>query len=231
MKTIGLLGGTTWISTIDYYKVLNQETNRQLGKNHSAKVILYSINFEEAMQFKKRNDFEGFKNLIVKAAINIENAGADCLLLGANTIHMFSDQVIENVKIPLIHIAKETAKAILAKGLNKVSLLGTRTTMMEDFYKSILLNEGIETIIPEEKDMDFIDHNIFFELGKNIFKEESKQRYLNIIDKQVKEGAQGVILGCTEIPLLIKQKDSEHPLFNTLDIHAKAAVDFALNEI
>ena len=107
MKTIGLLGGTTWLSTIDYYKILNQETNRRLGKNHTAKVILYSINFEEAMQFKKRNDFEGFKNLIVEAAKKIENAGADCLLLGANTIHMFADQVIENIQIPLIHIADD----------------------------------------------------------------------------------------------------------------------------
>ena len=227
MKTIGLIGGTSWVSTVDYYRIINQTVNEKLAGLNSAKIFLYSVNFEE---FKKRMDEnkldESAKELI-SIAKKLETAGADCLLLCANTPHMFAELVQSNIKIPLIHIAEETAREISKHKIKKVALLGTKFTMEQTFFKEKLLTHGIETIIPAAADRDFIHKSIFSELGKGIFTTETKNKYLEIIKKMENEGAEGIIFGCTEIPLLIKQEDCKTIIFDTAIIHAKAAVEFA----
>lgn len=228
MKTIGLIGGTTWVSTMDYYKLINQKVNQKLGKDHSAKIFLYSIDFEDVMQFKAEGNDDALKKMMLEAANRLDYAGAECLLLCANTMHMMATFIEERITIPLIHIAEETSKVIADTGLKKVGLLGTKTTMEKDFYKDKLAEYNIETITPGANDRDFINNSIFVEFSKEIFSEETKYRYTEIIAKLVKEGAEGIILGCTEIPLLLDQKDFDIPLFNTTEIHAEAAIAFAL---
>jgi aspartate racemase len=228
MKTIGIIGGTTWVSTVDYYKLLNQKINKAMGRNHSARVVLISVNFQDVMTFKAEGREDALRKLILDAANKLEYAGSECLLLGANTIHMMAGFIQERIGIPLIHIGEETAKVIAAKHLKKVGLLGTKVTMEKDFYKNKLAEFGIETIIPEESDREFINGSIFEEFSKEIFSNETRQEYTRIIAKLAKKGAEGVILGCTEIPLLLDQNDFDIPLFNTTEIHVDAAVAFAL---
>lgn len=230
MKTIGLIGGTTWVSTLDYYKLLNQKVSRALGRNHSARLIIYSVDFEDVMRFKAEGRDDALRKLMLEAANAVDYAGAECLLLGANTMHMMAEFIAERIHIPLIHIGEETARAIAAKGLKKVGLLGTRITMEKEFYRNKLMEQGIEALVPEAADRDFINHSIFEEFGKEIFSDDTRQRYTAIIDGLVKKGAEGIILGCTEIPLLLDQKDFSIPLFNTTEIHAEAAVKFALEQ-
>lgn len=229
MKTIGLIGGTTWVSTLEYYKLFNQKVNQALGRNHSARLILYSVNFEDVMQFKSEGRDDALKKMILEAANAVDYAGADCLLLGANTMHMMADFIAERIGIPLIHIGEETARTISKKGIRKVGLLGTKTTMEKDFYRDKLKQHQIESVIPEAAERDYINNTIFEEFSKEIFTEEAKIKYRAIIDELVKQGAEGIILGCTEIPLLLEQKDFDLPLFNTTEIHAEAAVKFALD--
>jgi aspartate racemase len=227
MKTIGIIGGTTWVSTADYYTLFNQKVNKALGGNHSARVILYSVDFDDVMTFKAEGRDDALKKMMLEAANLLDYAGAECLLLGANTMHMMADFIQERITIPLIHIGEETAKVIAAKGLKKVALLGTKVTMEKDFFHNKLAEYKIESITPGDNDRNFINNSIFTEFSKEIFTKETRARYTEIIAKLVQEGAEGIILGCTEIPILLKQKDFDIPLFNTTEIHANAAVKFA----
>jgi aspartate racemase len=229
MKTIGLIGGSTWLSTSEYYRILNQYTNEKRGGNDFARLILYSINFGEFNKMIKAGDRPAIRRMFIEIAKNLENSGAGCLMLCANTMHMFADDVAAQINIPLIHIVDETAKAITNSGMKKVGLLGTKLTMEEPFYRERLLTHGIEIVIPGEEDRKFINDSIFYEFTKDIFSDETRSRYIEIIGKVEREGAEGIILGCTEIPLLIKQNDCKIRLFDTTMIHAKAAVEFAVN--
>ena len=230
MKTIGIIGGTTWVSTLDYYKLFNQKVNRALGRNHSARVIMYSVDFEDVMQFKAEGRDDALRKMMLEAANAVDYAGADCLLLGANTMHMMADFIAERISVPLIHIGEETAKIIAASGVKKVALLGTKITMERDFYREKLSSHGIESLIPGDADRDFINKSIFDEFSKEMFTDVTRKRYTEIIADLVNKGAEGIILGCTEIPLLLDQKDFDIPLYNTTDIHAEAAIKFALQE-
>ena len=229
MKKLGLIGGISWVSTIDYYKLINQGINEKLGGLHFAECIIYSFNYADIKLNNDNNDWDKTLAMLSKAAEHLKNAGAEAIVLCANTMHMIADQVQESVKLPLIHIAAETAKAIQKQDLKKVGLLGTRFTMEQDFFKSKLTEQGISTIIPGSEDRNFIHETIFEELGRGIIKEDTKQHYISIINSLLKEGAEGIILGCTEIPLLISQQDVDVQLFDTTRIHSAAAVRFALS--
>lgn len=228
MKTIGIIGGLTWYSTVEYYKLLNELVNERLGGAHPAKIILYSVDFAEIKVLTAQEDWKGIATIMCKAAKSIELAGADCLMIGANTMHNVADEIEAAINIPIIHIAEATAAVIKDRGLKKIALLGTKYTMQMDFYKKKLGNKNIETIIPGATDIEFINDSIYNEFSKGIFLPETKQEYLRIIDNLVQQGAEGFILGCTEIPILIKQQDCAVPVFDTGLIHSTAAVDFAL---
>lgn len=228
MKTIGLIGGLSWLSTIDYYRMLNEMINEKLGGVSSAKIILYSVNFEEIKQLTEQGRWDEIEKLMTTIAKNMQAAGADCLLLGANTMHKIADNIQQSIQIPLINIAEETAKEIKQQQLQTVALLGTKYTMQFDFYKNKLKAQGIQTIIPAEEDIELINTAIYSEMGKGIFLPATREKFLAIIEKLVGQGAEGVILGCTEIPILIKQSDCKVPLFDTTKIHSAAAIRFAL---
>ena len=230
MKTIGLVGGTGWISTVEYYRIINEETNRRLGGLEFARCVLYSVNFGDIYRFEQKRETEGIFSLMLNAAKKLETVGADCILLCANTMHMHADQVEKEISVPLIHIAKATGAQIRKKNFKTVGLLGTRPTMELDFYTKKLAEQGITTLVPDKDDRVFIQRTIDTELLMGKFLAESKKRFLEIIQKLRSQGAEGAILGCTEIPLLIKQEDVDFPLFNTTVIHSQAAVDFALGE-
>lgn len=229
MKTIGLIGGITWLSTMDYYRLINQQVNEQLGGGASAKLLISSLNFEEIKALTVTDDWNALANIMSSEAKKLEAAGAGCILMGANTMHHIADEVQASINIPLIHVAVETGKQISKQQLKKVALLGTKYTMQLPFYKNKLAEQGIETIIPNETDMEYINSAIYNEMGKGIFLPERKEGFIQIIHQLKAAGAEGVILGCTEIPILIKQEDSPIPVFDTTAIHATAAVNFALN--
>lgn len=228
MKKIGFVGGLTYVSTLDYYRLMNEMINERLGGSEAAEIILYSVNFGEIRKCTESGQWDKIREIISSAAKKIEAAGADCVLIGANTMHKIADEVQQSVNIPLIHIAEETAKAIAAQQLNKIALLGTKYTMQMDFYREKLALFNIETIIPSAKDIDIINYAIYNEMSKGIFTPQTKAEFLRVIRDLQQQGAQGAILGCTEIPLLIKQEDCEIPVFDTLKIHVQAAVDFVL---
>jgi aspartate racemase len=230
MKTIGLIGGTGWVSTLEYYRLINEETNKQLGGHNAARCILYSFNYADINECNLREDHEGVYNFVLDAAIKLKNASADCLVLCANTLHQYADRLVEEVKLPIIHIADATAVEIKKQGLSTIGLLGTKFTMEMDFYTKKLSEAGLSSVVPEKSERLFIHNTIMNELLKEIFKPESKKRFLDIIYDLEQKGAQGIVLGCTEIPLLIKQSDTNLPVFNTLEIHAKAAVDYAVKD-
>jgi aspartate racemase len=230
MKTIGMVGGLTWYSSIDYYRYMNQQVNERLGGDAAAKIVLNSVNYGEIKKLTQAGDWKAITAIISKAAKMTEAAGAECLLLGANTMHHIAEEVAAVINIPLIHIADATAKAILEKKIKAVGLLGTKYTMQFDFYKNKLASHGITTLIPDEHGVEVINKSIYEELGKGILLPETKQKYLTIIDGLLQQGAEGVILGCTEIPLLIKKEDCKIPVFDTTLLHATAAVDFALGQ-
>ncbi len=227
MKTIGLIGGTSWYSTIDYYRVINTTINKKLGDNNSAKILLYSVNFQEIVTLTHEGDWKGIETIICAAAQNLQIAGAGCILLCANTMHIIADRVQLSIDIPLIHIASVIAKAIEEKKIKKVLLLGTKYTMQADFYSRRLFQNDIAVVIPDSKEIDFINNSIYNELAKGVLLPDTKKMYLDIINKHIDLGVQGVILGCTEIPLLIKQEDSSVRLFDTSLLHAIAATEFA----
>lgn len=228
MKTIGLVGGTGWISSVDYYRIINEEINRREGGLTFARCILYSLNYGDIDALNKKDDLDGVFELVLDSSKKLISIGADCIALCANTLHMFADKLESEISVPLVHIATATAKAIKQQNFSRVGLLGTKYTMEQDFYKSKLADKNIEAIVPDSDDRHFIHGTIMNELLKGIFKTESKDRLLQIIEKLRQQGAQGIVLGCTEIPLIIKEGDVDLPLFNTTIIHSLAAVDFAL---
>jgi aspartate racemase len=229
MKTIGMIGGMSWESSIEYYRIINETVRAELGGLHSAKSIMYSVEFAEIEALQHQNRWDEAAQIMIAAARSIENGGADFGLICTNTMHKLYDIIQENIGIPVIHIADATAAEIKAKGIQKIALLGTRFTMEEDFYKGRLVqNYGLEVIIPPSDDMQIVHRIIYDELCAGIIKPDSKQKYADIIGRLVKEGAEGIILGCTEIGLLVKQDDNPVLLFDTTEIHAKAAVQYAL---
>jgi aspartate racemase len=228
MKTIGLVGGLTWHSSVDYYRYINQLVNQRLGGDEAAKMILNSVNYGSIKKLTQAGNWDGIADIIIHAARQTVVAGADCILLGANTMHHIADRVEDAISVPLIHIADATARSILEKNITTVALLGTKYTMQMEFYRERLARHGIQALIPDTVTAEFINRSIYEELGKGIFRPETKQEYLRVIKELRDQGAGGVILGCTEIPLLIKQEDVDIPVFDTTYLHAKAAVDFAL---
>lgn len=230
MKTIGLVGGISWHSSLDYYRLFNELTNQRLGGNEAAKVIVYSVNYGEIVTLTKAGDWKALADIMINAARTIEAAGGDCVLLGANTMHHIADKVQAAISIPFIHIADATAMAIRQKGLRKVALLGTRYTMLFDFYRERLAAYGIEAMIPGEADIDYVNQAIYEEMGKGKFLPATRTRFIDLIHQLAAAGAEGVILGCTEIPILIRPGDVQVPVFDTTLLHATAAVDFALHD-
>ena len=229
MKTLGLIGGTTWVSTVDYYRLINQQINKKLGGLNSAKIILYSVNFAEFNPPIDPKDWGEISGKLSVIAQKLEKAGADCIVFCANTPHIIADDIQAKIKIPIINIAQETAKVVSEHKFKKVGLLGTRITMEQSFYKDKLLKYDISVITPDYEERKFIHASILDEMAKDIFKEETKQIYLKIINKLILEGAEGIVLGCTEIPILIKQDDVSVPIFDTTLIHASSIVDFAIS--
>jgi aspartate racemase len=229
MKTIGLIGGMSWESSAEYYRIMNQTVQERLGSLHSAQCILYSFDFQEIEQLQHRGAWQKLTELMIRAAQRLEEAGAELLIICTNTMHKMAEDVQSGVGIPLVHIADATGNAIIERGLDEVALLGTRFTMEENFYKKRLREKyKLNVIIPSESDREVIDNVIYTELCRGIMQQSSREQFKAIIEKLASNGAQGVILGCTEIPLLISQQDAEIPLFDTTKIHAQAAVEMAL---
>ena len=228
MKTIGLIGGTSWVSTVDYYKLINQLTHKKLGASNAARIILFSINFQDFKNMLDKNDWEEIAKLFTGIAVKLQNAGADCIVIGANTPHLIADDIQKVVPLPLIHIADATGKEIANQNLKKVALLGTKFVMENSFFSDKLSLLGIETILPNEAEKKFIHDTIFSELTKAIFTEETKEKYIQIIRRLTEEGAEGIVYACTEIPILLKERHVAVKTFDTTLIHAKAAVDFAI---
>ena len=226
MRVLGLIGGISWASTIDYYRGINEEVNRRLGGLQYPQLAIFSLNYAQVQDFGKRDAWHEFLELTTRIGGHLKETGAEGLLLCANTAHIVADELQGRLGIPVINIVDETAKAINAKGLKTVALLGTRYTMEKEFFKERLRRAGINPLIPDDGDRDFIHATIFDELGRGECRPETKARYLETIAKLEKQGAEGAILGCTEIPLLIKQSDSHLPLFDTTGIHVQAAADF-----
>lgn len=229
MKRIGLIGGMSWESSLEYYRIINMEVKKALGKSHSANCIMYSYDFQEIEELQHNDQWEDLTNSMVNEAINLKNAGADFIVICTNTMHKMAPDIEEKTKLKVLHIAEATANEITKNKINKVLLLGTNFTMEGDFYKNKLSEHGIETLIPEKEDRLIIHNIIYNELVRGIISKESKEKYLNIIHKMEEKGIEGVILGCTEIPLLIKQEDLDLVVFDTTSIHSKAAVKFAIN--
>jgi len=229
MKTIGMIGGMSWESSIEYYRIINETVRTELGGLHSAKSIMYSVEFAEIEALQHQDRWDDAARIMISAARGIENGGADFGLICTNTMHKLYEIVQQSINIPMLHIADATAESIKAGGIQKIALLGTRFTMEETFYKGRLVeNYGLEVIIPSSDDMEIVHHIIYDELCAGIIQSESKQKYTDIIGRLVRAGAEGIILGCTEIGLLVKQEDSPVPLFDTTEIHARAAVRYAL---
>lgn len=228
MKTIGLIGGTGWVSTLEYYRLVNKETNDRIGGLNASQCLLYSFNYNDIAELNLKNDHDAILKLLIDVAQKLEVAGANGIALCANTLHFYADDLQKQITIPIIHIGDATAREINVKGLSKVGLLGTKMTMEKDFYKTRLINFRIETIVPDDRERAYIHRTIFNELLKNEFLDNTREQFITIIKKLKDNGAEGIILGCTEIPLLISQSDIEIPIFNTLEIHAKRIVQFAL---
>jgi aspartate racemase len=230
MKTIGLIGGMSWESTVTYYQLLNEGVKDALGGLHSAKVLLYSVDFFEIESLMSRGDWDKAADLLGGVAARLENAGADMILICTNTLHKVAPQVQSRIRVPLVHIAVAAAEALTAQGISRVGLLGTKYTMMQTFYRDKLVERGIEVLIPEEDDIDLVNRVIFDELCLGIVKEESRADYLRVIAALQQRGAQGILLGCTELGLIVAREDVSLPLFDTTEIHAKKALVLALAE-
>lgn len=229
MKTIGLLGGMSWESTASYYRALNEGVRAALGGLHSAKLCLYSVDFAEIERLQHAGDWDATAEILSQAARSVEAGGADFLLIGTNTMHKVAPQVAKAVSIPLLHIADATAQRLATDGISRVGLLGTRFTMEQEFYKGrITEGFGIEVLVPDEAQRDQVHEVIFHELCLGQVKEASRQRYLEIIESLHEQGAEAVILGCTEIALLVQQSHTAVPLYDTAAIHAEEAVKWAL---
>ena len=228
LKTIGLIGGMSWESTVTYYKIINETIKEKLGGLHSAKCILYSVDFQEIEECQANGNWEKSGEILGEAANNLEKAGADFIVICTNTMHKVVNQIKEKISIPILHIAEMTAEKILEKGLKNIALLGTKYTMEQDFYKSKLIEKGINVIIPDKNDIEIINKVIYDELCLGSINSNSKKKFLEIVDKLKNKGAEGIILGCTEIGLLIKNEDTDVPLFDTAIIHAEQAAIYSI---
>lgn len=229
MKTIGLIGGMSWESSLEYYRIINEQVKAKLGGLHSAKSLMYSLDFDQIEKLQHQGKWDELTSILIKAAQDLEKGGADFVLICTNTMHKMAEDVQDNINIPLLHLVDTTADKIKQNRLKKVGLLGTNFTMEEDFYKGRLMNKyGLDVIIPNEKDRKIIHQVIYQELCLGDIKKSSKDRYIEIINKLIESGAEAVILGCTEIPLLIQQEDVKVPLYDTTTIHAEAAVEYSL---
>jgi aspartate racemase len=228
MKKIGLVGGISWTSTMDYYKYINEGVNTKLGGLNFAKCIIYSLNFGDIQAKSWDNSFE----LLLDACDSLKRSGVDAIALCANTAHLFADQLQEKIKLPFIHIITETALSVNKAGYKKVGLLGTKFTMEMSFYKSKLQEHGLEVMIPTAQETrDYIQQTVKEELGKGFINPETKQKYITIINDLVADGAECIALGCTEIPMLINQDDFDIPIFDTTKIHSQAIVEYVIKEI
>lgn len=229
MKTIGLLGGMSWVSSLLYYRAINEQVKQRLGGLHSAKMVLLSVDFEEIEALRRQNRWEEAGSVLSKAAIQIEAAGADFLVICTNTMHIVAPQIEQAIHIPLLHIADATAEQIKASGFRTIGLLGTKFTMEQDFYAGRLREQhGLNVLIPNRDDREMIHRVIYEELVQGIIRDESRQAYLRIMAQLKDQGAQGIIEGCTEICTLVQQPHTDIPLFDTTMIHASKAVDWAL---
>ena len=229
MKTIGLIGGMSWESSIEYYRIINETVREKLGGLHSSKSVMYSLDFAEIEALQHQNRWEEATQLMIDAAQHVQNGNADFVLICTNTMHKMAEDVQKHIDIPILHIADATAEAIKGKGLTKIGLLGTRFTMEEQFYRGRLESKhGLSVIIPSENDREIIHRVIYDELCLGEVKSSSKGKYAAIIDKLIQAGAQGIILGCTEISLLVEEAHSAVPIFDTTLIHATSAVEYAL---
>ena len=228
MKTIGLIGGMSWESTAEYYRIINEAVKERLGGFHSAKIVMYSVDFKEIRELQLEARWDEATNLMIDAARRVERGGADFVLICTNTMHKMAEEVEASISIPLLHIADVTAERIISSGLKKVGLLGSAFTMEQDFYKGRLIDKyGLEVVIPSQIERKVVDNIIFNELCLGEIKDSSREQIKTIMGNLVDDGAQGIILGCTELPSLIKQKDCSVPLFDTTAIHAKAAAEYA----
>ncbi|QWU44960.1 aspartate/glutamate racemase family protein [Bacillus sp. NP247] len=228
MKTIGLIGGMSWESTSEYYRILNEEIKSRLGGLHSAKCLINSVDFEEIERFQSNGDWDGAGEVLGNAAYSLQKGGADFIIICTNTMHKVVEKIKENINIPVLHIADTTVKEIKRKGIQTIGLLGTKYTMEQDFYKSRIEENNIKVIVPVEKNREKINEIIYTELCLGKITSQSREYYKRVIEELVQKGAQGIILGCTEIGLLIKQEDVVVPIFDTTFIHAIEAVNVAL---
>lgn len=228
MKRIGLLGGMSWESTVTYYQMINEAVKRRLGGLHSAELVLYSVDFAEIEKCQAEGDWERSGEILGEAAAALERAGAEMILICTNTMHKVAPQIQANIQVPLVHIAEATADELNRRGICRAALLGTKYTMTQDFYKAKLVEAGIEVLVPDEADMETVNDVIYQELCLGEIRAESKEKFLAIIRCLESQGAEGVILGCTEIGLLVKQEDVELPVFDTTLIHGEKAVEMAL---
>ena len=230
MKTIGLIGGMSWVSTAEYYRMINQEVNRRLGRHNSAKIIMYSVNFEDIERNMSKERWDKTAAILNPAAVRLMSSGADCILLCTNTMHMNAKDIKRAVSIPFLHIADAASAEIKEAGYKKAVLLGTKFTMEQDFLKIEFEKNGIEIEVPDKYERDFIQKCIFDELVKGIITDESRDMMLQMLDAMNDKGVQCAILGCTELGLILKEEDAPMPLFDTAQCHSKAAVDFALGK-
>ncbi len=228
MKTIGLIGGMSWESSLEYYRIINEEVKAELGGLHSAKCLLYSVNFAEIEHYQAQGDWESAGEILGEVAESLEKAGAEFIVICTNTMHKVINYIEEKIKIPVLHIADATAHQIQNSNIKKVGLLGTKYTMEQDFYKSRIEANGIKVLVPEQNERDMVNKIIYEELCLGQIKQSSQDYYRNVIQHLVEDGAEGIILGCTEIGLLVKSADSKVPLFDTTVIHAREAVRVAL---
>lgn len=231
MRTIGMIGGMSWESTVSYYKTVNSVVKNRLGGLHSAKCLMYSVDFHEIAECQKNGQWEESAVILAKAAASLERAGADFLIICTNTMHKVAAQVEAAVSVPLLHIADETAHELLGRNIRRVGLLGTQYTMEQDFYTKRLEAKGITPLIPDAEERATINRAIFEELCLGTVSQASKRRFLSIIDRLAQNGAEGIILGCTEIGLLVQQQDTHVPLFDTAEIHARNAALYALGKL
>ena len=228
MKKIGLLGGMSWESSLSYYKIINEQTNSILGSQNNAKSIMVTVNFEEIEKLQHLDKWDEATDILIEGCKSLEKANADFIVICTNTMHKLLPQIQKQINIPFLHIAKATANEIKRNNISKVGLLGTKFTMKEDFYKQILLDENIDVVIPDDNDIEIIHKIIYKELCLGVVKEASRNEYIRIINKM--KDIDGVILGCTEIGMLISQDDLNINVFDTTQIHAKEAVQLALND-
>jgi len=232
MKTIGMLGGMSWESTASYYKAINEGVKAKLGGFHSAKICLYSVDFAEIERLQHKGEWSKTASVLSDAAKSVEDGGADFLLICTNTMHKVAPEIQANISIPLLHIADATADRLIADGITKVGLLGTRFTMEQDFYKSRLIEQfDIDVIVPSNDEQTIVHNVIYDELCQGTLTLDSKKQYLNIVNNLYEQGAEAVILGCTEIALLIKQEHTHVPLYDTTQIHAAKAVELATTSL